>query len=44
MLYHEGITTAADFKKWSKDDLIAINGIGPATVDKLVENGAKLKK
>ncbi|MGP6382155.1 helix-hairpin-helix domain-containing protein [Streptococcus dysgalactiae subsp. equisimilis] len=43
-LYAEGIHSAQAFKEWTEKDLLALKGIGPATVKKLVENGASLKK
>ena len=43
-LYAEGIHSAQAFKEWTEKDLLALKGIGPATVKKLVENGANLKK
>lgn len=43
-LYAEGIHSAQAFKEWTEKELLALKGIGPATVKKLVENGASLKK
>ncbi|HER6196369.1 TPA: helix-hairpin-helix domain-containing protein [Streptococcus pyogenes] len=43
-LYAEGIHSAQAFKEWTEKDLLALKGIGPATVKKLVENGASFKK
>ncbi|HER9585829.1 TPA: helix-hairpin-helix domain-containing protein [Streptococcus pyogenes] len=43
-LYAEGIHSAQAFKEWTEKELLALKGIGPATVKKLVENGASFKK
>lgn len=37
-LYAEGIHSAQAFKEWTEKELLALKGIGPATVKKLVEN------
>ncbi|MGT2751354.1 helix-hairpin-helix domain-containing protein [Streptococcus orisasini] len=42
-LYGEGIVSAQDFSDWTEKDLLALKGIGPATVKKLKENGVSLK-
>ena len=41
--YDEGIKSIADFKNWNEKDLLALKGIGPATIKKLKENGIKFK-
>ncbi|MDK7203856.1 helicase [Streptococcus sp. UMB1203] len=41
--YDEGIKSASDFKKWTEKELLALKGIGPATIKKLKENGIKFK-
>ena len=41
--YDEGIKSAADFKNWTENELLALKGIGPATIKKLKENGIKFK-
>lgn len=38
-----GIRTSTDFKKWTEKETLALKGIGPATVQKLKENGIKFK-
>ncbi|MGT2929022.1 helix-hairpin-helix domain-containing protein [Streptococcus dentasini] len=42
-LYEAGIHSAADFANWTEKDLLALKGIGPATVKKLQENGVSFK-
>lgn len=42
-LYQAGIRSMADFKLQTEEDLLALKGIGPATVKKLKENGVSLK-
>ena len=42
-LYNEGIVSVQDFADWTEKDLLALKGIGPATVKKLQENGVSLK-
>ena len=37
------IRTSADFKKWTEKEVLALKGIGPATVQKLKENGIRFK-
>ena len=34
---------ASDFKNWTEKELLALKGIGPATIKKLKENGIKFK-
>ena len=41
--YDEGTKSASDFKKWTEKELLALKGIGPATIKKLKENGIKFK-
>lgn len=41
--YEEGIRTAKDFSKWTEKELLALKGIGPATIKQLKELGIKLK-
>lgn len=41
--YDEGIKFASDFKNWTEKELLALKGIGPATIKKLKENGIKFK-
>ena len=41
--YDEGIKSATDFKSWTEKELLALKGIGPATIKKLKENGIKFK-
>ena len=41
--YDEGIKSAADFKNWTEKEVLALKGIGPATIKKLKENGIKFK-
>ena len=41
--YDEGIKSASDFKNWTEKELLALKGIGPATIKKLKENGIKFK-
>ena len=41
--YDEGIKSASDFKNWTENELLALKGIGPATIKKLKENGIKFK-
>lgn len=37
------IRTSTDFKKWTEKEVLALKGIGPATVQKLKENGIRFK-
>ena len=41
--YDEGIKSATDFKNWTEKELLALKGIGPATIKKLKENDIKFK-
>lgn len=41
--YDEGIKKVADFAKWSEKELLALKGIGPATIKILKEHGIDLK-
>ena len=41
--YDEGIKSAADFKNWTEKELLALKGIGPATIKKLKEHGISFK-
>ena len=41
--YDEGIKSESDFKNWTEKELLALKGIGPATIKKLKENGIKFK-
>ena len=41
--YDEGIKSASDLKNWTEKELLALKGIGPATIKKLKENGIKFK-
>ena len=42
-LYNEGIKSVSDFKNCTEKDVLAFKGIGPATVNKLKENGVAFK-
>ena len=42
--YAEGIKSAKDFAKWTEKELLALKGIGPATIKQLKEKGIALKK
>ena len=42
-LYNEGIKSVSDFKNFTEKDVLAFKGIGPATVNKLKENGVAFK-
>lgn len=42
--YEEGIQSVADFANWTEKDLLALKGIGPATLKKLAEQGISFKK
>ena len=39
--YDEGIRSVADFANWTEKELLALKGIGPATIKKLKELGVK---
>lgn len=41
--YDEGIKSIADFANWTEKELLALKGIGPATIKKLQENGVTFK-
>ena len=41
--YDEGIRSVADFANWTEKELLALKGIGPATIKKLQELGVKFK-
>ena len=41
--YDEGIRSVADFANWTEKELLALKGIGPATIKKLKELGVKFK-
>lgn len=41
--YNEGIKSAADFKNFTEKDVLNFKGVGPATVNKLKENGVVFK-
>lgn len=42
-LYNEGLTSAAAFAGVTEEDVLALKGVGPATVKKLKENGVSFK-
>lgn len=42
-LYTEGLHSLEAFTQWTEKDLLALKGIGPATVKKLKENGIRFK-
>ena len=42
-LYNEGLTSAAAFAGVTEDEVLALKGVGPATVKKLKENGVSFK-
>lgn len=41
--YEEGIRTSNDFANWTEKELLALKGIGPATLKKLVDQGIAFK-
>ena len=41
--YDEGIRSVADFANWTEKELLALKGIGPATIKKLQKLGVKFK-
>lgn len=41
--YAEGIQAKADFAKWTEKELLALKGIGPATIKQLKELGINIK-
>ena len=42
-LYNEGLTSAAAFETVTEKEVLALKGVGPATVKKLKENGVSFK-
>ena len=42
-LYNEGLTSAAAFAGVTEEEVLALKGVGPATVKKLKENGVSFK-
>ena len=42
-LYTEGLTSAAAFAGVTEEEVLALKGVGPATVKKLKENGVSFK-
>ena len=42
-LYNEGLTSAAAFATVTEEEVLALKGVGPATVKKLKENGVSFK-
>mgnify|MGYP000857692916 CR=1 FL=1 len=42
-LYNEGIKSVSDFQNYTEKEVLAFKGIGPATVNKLKENGVAFK-
>lgn len=42
-LYNEGLTSAAAFSGVTEEEVLALKGVGPATVKKLKENGVSFK-
>lgn len=41
--YDEGIQSISDFTKWTEQELLALKGIGPATIKTLKEHGLVFK-
>lgn len=41
--YKEGIQSVSDFATWTKEDLLALKGIGPATIKQLEDKGVHFK-
>lgn len=41
--YQEGIRSLEDFAAWTEKELLALKGIGPATIKQLKESGIVLK-
>ncbi|MGT2866088.1 helix-hairpin-helix domain-containing protein [Streptococcus fryi] len=41
--YDEGIQSISDFTNWTEQELLALKGIGPATIKTLKENGVVFK-
>lgn len=42
-LYNEGLTSVAAFAGVTEEEVLALKGVGPATVKKLKENGVSFK-
>lgn len=42
-LYNEGLTSAEAFATVTEEEVLALKGVGPATVKKLKENGVSFK-
>lgn len=42
-LYNEGLTSAVAFAGVTEEEVLALKGVGPATVKKLKENGVSFK-
>ncbi|KXT76603.1 hypothetical protein [Streptococcus sp. DD12] len=42
-LYQAGLTSAHAFENWTEKEILALKGIGKATVDKLKANGVTFK-
>lgn len=42
-LYNEGLTSASAFATVTEKEVLALKGVGPATVKKLKENGVSFK-
>lgn len=42
-LYNEGLTSAAAFAGVTEEEVLALKGVGPATVKRLKENGVSFK-
>ena len=42
-LYNEGLTSSAAFAGVTEEEVLALKGVGPATVKKLKENGVSFK-
>ena len=42
-LYNEGLTSAEAFATVTEEEVLALKGVGPATVKKLKENGVGFK-
>lgn len=42
-LYNAGLTSAAAFANVTEEEVLALKGVGPATVKKLKENGVSFK-
>lgn len=44
VLFEASIRSAVAFSQWTEAELLALKGIGPATISKLKENGVSFKK